>query len=169
MDRIRRWSRSGLWRFGQRMVLPAVKGNVQSVLRSIRVFSNGQLHAANKSVQWTMQRRAFKLLQVILYFLFFFFFLLLSHSRSNWFSNVFALSSFTVNRFIGKIAGMAVYHGKLLDGMKTQFHIFFKKIYRILTCDLSIFYSIFHSSILQDDVAETNRFTWHGISGYGIL
>lgn len=48
------------------MVLPAVKGNVQSVLRPIRVLGNGQLHAANKSIQWTLQRGAFKLLQVSL-------------------------------------------------------------------------------------------------------
>lgn len=47
-----------LRRFGQRMVLLVVQRNVQPLLWSFRVLSNGQLYFTDQSLQRTMQRRA---------------------------------------------------------------------------------------------------------------
>lgn len=43
-----------LRRSGPRVVLPTVEGDVQPVLRTVRVLRHGQLHAADQPQQWSV-------------------------------------------------------------------------------------------------------------------
>lgn len=71
-------------------------------------------------------------------------------------------------KFIGKVAGMAIYHGKLLDGNIITYFPFTKALNK---CEFlkKTSSSLLHSSVLQDDAAKNNRPTGHGIRRYGVL
>lgn len=70
-------------------------------------------------------------------------------------------------KFIGRVAGMAVFHGKLLDGklLSTEVssgYIFKLVMYLILTISWS---RVFHSTLLQDDAGKTDLPERHGVCG----
>jgi hypothetical protein len=71
-------------------------------------------------------------------------------------------------KFIGRICGMAVYHGKLIDGKcvlstaKAGILYPFVTNYFIGPCAC---YRLFHSPVLQNDVGPTHNAHRHGVSG----
>lgn len=73
-------------------------------------------------------------------------------------------------KFIGRVAGMAVYHGKLLDGEHRGADFF---LYVFCCCflvnshpkNILFLTRVFHPPLLQDDASETDNTARHGVRG----
>lgn len=68
-------------------------------------------------------------------------------------------------KFIGRVAGMAVYHGKLLDG-ECYLIVCYNGNEKMkgITVFACVLFSFLHSAFLQDDAAQADYSPGHGIS-----